>query len=177
MPSGVSQLAVSAIAYDDFGASAPDGVTLPVVQDQPPVAVFIAPRDGDQVVEGSTVQILAGISDDVGSLSRPSLDPGELALTRTGPPWIWTTRRLRPAGTKQIQLQVHDTIGHLTRSTITITGAADPLTSLHGTVLGPDGEPFAGAQITVDGSGEGALPGRTGSSSSRASRRSPVRSR
>src|ERR1700681_3841281 len=52
VPSGPSQLAVSIVAYDDFGASAPDSVTLAVVPDQPPVAVFIAPRDGDLVVEG-----------------------------------------------------------------------------------------------------------------------------
>ncbi len=50
VPSGPSQLMVSAVAYDDFGASAPDSVTLTVVPDQPPVAVFIAPRDGDRVV-------------------------------------------------------------------------------------------------------------------------------
>jgi hypothetical protein len=162
VPSGGSQLAVSAIAYDDFGASAPDSVTLPVVGDQPPVGVFIAPRDGDLVVEGSTVQILAGVSDDVGVARATVFIAGELPLTRTGPPWAWTTQAPARGTTQQLQLQVTDTIGHLTQSTITIRGAADPLTTLHGTVLGPDGLPFAGAEVTDDGSGAGTTSGDDG---------------
>jgi len=151
--SGAAQLTVSAVAYDVFGASAPDGVTLPVVPDQPPVGVFIVPRDGDLVVEGSTVQILAGVSDDVGISGATVFIAGELPLTRTSPPWAWTTQAPARGTSKQLQLQVTDTIGHLTQSTITIRGAADPLTTLHGTVLGPDGLPFAGAEVTDDGSG------------------------
>jgi hypothetical protein len=162
VPSGVSQLAVSAIAYDDFGASAPDGVTLPVVPDQPPVGVFLAPRDGEQVVAGSAVQILAGVSDDVGVSRATVFIAGEVPLTRTGPPWAWTTQAPAIGATKQLQLQVTDTIGHLTQSTITITGTPDPLTALHGTVLGPDGLPFVGAQVTDDGSGEGVITGDDG---------------
>jgi hypothetical protein len=162
VPSGGSELAVSAIAYDDFGASAPDGVTLPVVADQPPVGVFIAPRDGDLVVEGSTVQILAGVSDDVGVARATVLIAGELPLTRTGPPWAWTTQAPARGTAQQLQLQVTDTIGHLTQSTITIRGAADPLTTLHGTVLGPDGLPFAGAEVTDDGSGAATTSGDDG---------------
>jgi protocatechuate 3,4-dioxygenase beta subunit len=160
--SGAAQLTVSAVAYDAFGASAPDGVTLPIVPDQPPVGVFIAPRDGDQVVEGSTVQILAGVSDDVGVSHATLFVAGELPLTRTGPPWAWTTQAPARGTTQQLQLQVSDTVGHLTQSTITITGAADPLTTLHGTVLDPDGLPFAGAQVTDDGSGAGATSGDDG---------------
>ncbi len=162
VPSGVSQLAVSAVAYDDFGASAPDGVTLPVVPDQPPLGVFISPRDGEQVVEGSAVQILAGVSDDVGNPNATIFIAGELPLTRTGPPWTWTTQAPAIGTTKQLRLQVVDSVGHITQSTITIMGAADPLTTLHGTVLGPDGQPFAGAQVADDGSGEGTTTGDDG---------------
>lgn len=162
VPPGISQLTVSAVAYDELGASAPDGVTLAVVPDQPPVAAFLAPRDGDRVVEGSTVRILGGVSDDVGISYALFFADGALPVSRTGPPWVWSIPAPASGTARHLELQVLDTAGHLTRSEITITGAADPLTGIHGTVLDPDGQPVAGAQVTEDGSGEGATSGADG---------------
>jgi hypothetical protein len=163
VPAGISQWTVTAIAYDDFGGSAPDSATLTVVPDQPPVAVFLTPRDGDPVVEGSQVQVLAGISDDVGiSQATVVIEGGDLPLSRTGPPWIWWTPAPVRGATKRLELRVLDTAGHFKSSTITITGIADPLTSLHGTVLDPDGQPVAGAQVVEDRSGTAASSGADG---------------
>ncbi|MFY9826796.1 MAG: carboxypeptidase regulatory-like domain-containing protein [Thermoanaerobaculia bacterium] len=162
VPSGLSQLAVSAIAYDDFGASAPDSVTLTVAPDQPPVAVFLAPRDGDRVVEGSAVQVLGGFADDVGIVRATLFAGGAVGVSLTAPPWSWSTPAPARGATKVLRLQAFDTGGHSTQISITITGAADPLTSLHGTVLDPDRQPVAGALVVVDGSSLEATTGTDG---------------
>jgi hypothetical protein len=162
VPSVISQLAVSAVAYDDFGASAPDGITVTVVPDLPPVAVFLAPRDGDNVVEGSSVQVLGGFADDLGIVQATLFAQGAIGVSLTGPPWTWSTPAPARGETKSLRLQVSDTGGHFTQTSITITGAADPLTSIHGTVLDPDGQPVPDAQVVEDGSGSGTTTGADG---------------
>ncbi len=154
-----SQLTVSAIAYDDFGASAPDSVTVTLVADQPPVAVFLAPRDGDRVVAGSSLLVLGGISDDVGIVQATLLVEGVAGLTLSRPPWAWSTPAPALGATQHLEIRTTDTVGHLTQASITVTGDVDPLTSLHGTVIDPNDQPVAGAQVVENNSGNVATTG------------------
>jgi hypothetical protein len=162
IPSGATQLAVTAIAYDAFGASVPDGATVKVVLHLPPVAVFLTPRDGDSVVEGSAVQILGGITDDLGIVRANLFAEGALGVSLTRPPWTWSTSAPARGQTKQLRLQVFDSGGRSTQTSITIIGAADPLTSIHGTVIDPIGRAVAGAQVVENNGGGGATTGADG---------------
>ncbi len=92
------------------------------------------------------MQVLGGFSDDLGIVRATFFAEGAIGVSLTGPPWSWSTPAPARGQTKSLQLQAFDTAGHLTQTSITITGTEDPLTSIHGTVLDPVGQPVAGAQ-------------------------------
>jgi hypothetical protein len=153
VPSGASQLAVMAVAYDDAGPSAPAGpVTVTVQPDAPPTATLLVPRDGAQVVEHTPLQIVAGASDDVGIRNvEIFIDGVPRAILLS--PFQWTFS-VPPAGTAtRIQAVAEDTRFHHTASPeITIASIPDPGTAIHGRTVDAAGSPVAGARVEADGS-------------------------
>ncbi|HTG35942.1 MAG TPA: Ig-like domain-containing protein [Thermoanaerobaculia bacterium] len=152
-PSGVSELVVTAVAYDNFGPSAPAGpVTVPVKPDTPPTAILLAPRDGAQVVEGTPVRIVAGASDDIGVRTVEILIDGVPRVILISP-FQWEVPAPPAGETMRIQAVAEDTRFHRTPSSeITITSISDPLTTIHGRTVDAAGVPVAGARVEAGGS-------------------------
>jgi hypothetical protein len=152
VPFGASALTVTAVAYDDFGPSAPaEPVVVPVNPDTPPTATILAPRDGDQVVEDTPVQIVAGASDDVGVQNVEVFIDGvpRVILLR---PFEWSIVAPSAGTTMRIQVVAEDTRSHRTASPeITITSIPDPLTTIHGRTVDASGAPVGGARVEAGG--------------------------
>jgi hypothetical protein len=150
VPAGASELAVTAVAYDNFGPSAPAGpVVVPVQPDTPPTAILLAPRDGAQVVEGTPVQIVAGASDDVGVRTVEVLLNG-IPRVILSSPFQWTFDAPSAGETIRIQAIAEDTGSHRTPSPeITIASIPDPLTTIQGRTVDVAGVPVAGARVEV----------------------------
>jgi hypothetical protein len=152
IPNGTTSLAVTTVAHDDAGASAPAGpATVTVVPDQPPVATIVAPLDGVQMVEGTYFDVQAGASDD-GGVTRAELRVDGVTYSILGgpPPYFFSVAA--PAAGQDVHLQVvvTDTGGHVTASSeVTVHAIADPLTAITGSVVDHLGGPVAAAEVDL----------------------------
>jgi hypothetical protein len=152
-PIGASELTVTAVAYDDFGPSAPtEPVVVAVASDTPPTATILAPRNGDQIVEDAPIQIVAGATDDVGIKNVSIYIDGVLKAILLSP-FQWSIVA-PPAGTTiRIQAVAEDTHSHRTASPeILVTSIPDPLTTIQGRTVDASGSPVAGARVEAGGS-------------------------
>jgi hypothetical protein len=112
VPIGTPQLSIRAIAYDDVGPSQPADLTLAVHADGPPSAAVLLPQDGSEVVEGSPLTIVAGVSDDVGvQLVRFLVDGTEAGFSIRSP-FSWSIAAPAAGTTSRIQVVAVDTRGH-----------------------------------------------------------------
>jgi hypothetical protein len=148
---GVTEVAISAVAYDDIGPSEVAGpATVPVQADQPPSVVLLSPTDGDEVVEYSPIRIIAGAGDDVGVSFVRFLVGGSLLVNVGSPPYEWSVTAPAAGSTMTIQVVARDGRLHETSSSvITVHGVPDPLASLQGRTVDETGAPIAGAQVEV----------------------------
>jgi hypothetical protein len=148
---GDTSLAVTAVAYDAGGAGLPAGpVVVPVGPDVPPSAAVFSPVAGSQVVEGSTVPIVADATDASGIAGVHFFVNGVDMGTASEAPFtdLFTAP---PAGqTTQIHITTYDGAGLATTTPdLTVTSIADPGTAVVGRVVDPSGAPVAGAAVTV----------------------------
>ncbi|HEV7734526.1 MAG TPA: FG-GAP-like repeat-containing protein [Candidatus Binatia bacterium] len=149
VPAGVSEIAITAVAFDDLGPSTtspPARVT--VLPDDAPVATILAPPDGRQVAPGSIVEVTAGAADDYGVVTVTPYVDGEPRPALTLPPYQFTVTA--PSGSGEILLAVEatDTVGHVARSEeIRVVVSEDPLTTVVGAVVTVDADPAAGANV------------------------------
>jgi len=153
VPPGLAQVAVTAVAYDDGGPSAPAGpVAVAVGPDQPPVAMVLMPLDGSQVTEQSTVRILAGVTDDVGVRRVHFLVDGNDVMILSSPPYEWTAAAPEAGGTLRIAVVAEDGQFHQTTSPeVVVTAVPDPLTGVRGRTVDESGRAVAGARIEAAG--------------------------
>jgi hypothetical protein len=152
VPFGTTGLTASAIAYDDAGPSRPASLALSVRPDGPPNAAILLPRDGSQVVEGSPVEIVAGVSDDVGlRIVRFLVDGAEVGFSNRSP-FLWTVSASGAGGTMRFQVIAEDTRGHQTASPeISVSSIPDPLTEIRGRTVDASGVPVVGARVEAEG--------------------------
>ena len=166
VPAGITQLTLSAIAYDDTGASQPAGpLTLAVQPDQPPTAVILQPQDGARVVEQSQLEVDAGVSDDIAVAEVRYFANGLMVgdqFAGFGP--FSLTLTVPPAGQDlQLHIVAIDNIGLTTTSpTIVAHSIVDPLTAVTGGVADSGGAPIAGAAVTLTTDGGATLTATTG---------------
>jgi hypothetical protein len=151
IPLGTAQIAVTAVAHDAFGSSAVAGpVVVPVAPDNPPTATVIQPLDGATAVESTALQVVAGATDDVQVAQVRLYAAGALIATLAAPPFQ-TTLTVPAAGQDlPIYAVARDSVGQETTSPVVVVQAVpDPLTTVAGRVIDPNGAAVAGATLTV----------------------------
>ncbi len=150
IPAGAAQLSVSAIAYDDAGPSETAGPAVVTVRpDQLPVAEVIQPRDGQEFVEGSYVQIVAGASDDAGIRTVSFFANDErIGVLTAAPAYFWYVNAPAPGDTLRLRVVAEDTRHQQQSSSeVVITGVPDLLTTVRGRTVDATGHPLVGAQV------------------------------
>src|ERR1700674_1333357 len=154
-PPAPATLTITAIAYDSLGAGNPSApVTVTVVPDVPPTVAVFSPVDGAQVVEGTSVPILAGANDASGIASVHFFLNGSDVGSESSAPFA-TAFVAPPAGqTTLIHILAFDGAAMQSATPdLTVTSIADPGTVLSGVVVDPSGARVAGATVTVTAAG------------------------
>jgi hypothetical protein len=169
VPIDVTSLTIQATAIDNSGRTSTATRTITVQPDPRPTVVITSPAEGETVIEGSQLTLIAQATDNVavqlvfwsinGRAKPPIFFPPYQALT------------LVPIGATSLSLQATatDNLGHSTTATRTITVLPDPGTTVVGRVVDKNGQPFAGANVTVfgrfaaksQGNGTFSIPGVT----------------
>jgi hypothetical protein len=152
---GMTSLAVTAIAYDAGGPGAPAGpVTVALAPDQPPAVGLITPSDGDQVVTGTTMAVIAGASSAAGVASVHLFVDGTEVAFDLAPPYTFSVAAPAPGQSTRLHVLAYDKLGLQASSPdVTVSGIADPGTAITGGVVDPGGAPVAGATVTVNAGG------------------------
>jgi hypothetical protein len=164
VPASITQLSISAIAYDDSGASQPAGpLVLAVQPDQPPTAAIVQPVDGSQVIEQTPLAVVPGVTDGLGVAEVQFFANGVQVGDQTAGPPFGLTLQAPPAG-QDLRLYVvaTDTVGLTTTSpAIVVHGIPDPGTTVTGRVVDSTGAAVAGATVTVATAANSSATGAT----------------
>ena len=154
-PPAPATLTVTAIAYDSLGAGNPSvPVIVTVVPDVPPTVAVFSPVDGAQVVEGTSVSIVAGANAATGITSVHFFLNGSDVFAESSAPFI-TQFVAPPAGqTTLIHILAFDGAAmQAATPDLTVTSIADPGTAVSGVVVDPSGARVAAATVTVTAAG------------------------
>jgi len=151
VPSGGSQLTLTAVATDDVGQTATsDTVVLGIDANQPPSVDIVEPLDGEEVIEGSTLRVVAGATDDVGVASVRFFVDGAPVSVDTTAPYELDVEVPLDATLLVLGAEATDSSGQTTvAADVNLTVIPDPGTTVVGTVVLEDGSLAAGAQVTL----------------------------
>lgn len=151
IPVGAEGLTLAARATDSAGQSADSApVSIGVDRNQPPSIDLLEPEDGDEVIEGSTVRVVAGASDDVGIQQVRFFVDGVAAGSDFTAPFELGLTVPTGADGIRVSAEATDLLGLTTASEpAVLTVIPDPGTTLRGRVELPDGEPALGATVTA----------------------------
>lgn len=152
IPLGITQFTVTAVAIDNVGqTSATDPLVIGVDDDLPPTASILTPVDGAEVVAGSRIQVLAGAGDDI-AVTRVSLFVGgQLAGTDFTEPFEFEVT-VPGAGELVLTAEATDTLAQTGISDeVRAVVIPDPLTTVFGRVLDPEGEPVPDVEVQALG--------------------------
>ncbi len=120
-------------------------------EESPPTVVITSPTDGDTLIEGQTILFSVDATDD-GLITSVELstDTGFSASFTTPP---FETDFTVPIGVTQILFTATatDTVPNVATATVTTNVIPDPLTTVIGSVVDPDGLPVDGATLTTNG--------------------------
>jgi hypothetical protein len=161
-------LVVTAIADDALGAGNPSPpVTVTVVPDVPPAVAVFSPVDGAQVVEGTSVPIMAGADDASGISSVHFLVNGSDVAAEVSAPFTFGFVAPPAGQTTLIHVLAFDGVGmQAATPDLTVTSIADPGTAVSGFVVDPSGASVAGANVTVTAQGGAAVTATSGADGS-----------
>jgi hypothetical protein len=153
VPDGPATISVTATAYDDFGpGNAAGPVVVAVVPDQPPVVGILTPADGAQFVQGATIDVLVGASDDTAVASVHLLINGTEVGSVSQVPYLFTIPGPAAGQSKRLQAVAFDTAGLLANSPeIAVSGIGDAGTTVAGRVVTAQGPVAAGAKVSCAG--------------------------
>lgn len=153
VPLNVSALAFEAIAFDDAGQSASSGVrTITVLPDQPPLVAVLEPSDGDEVIVGGSVPVVAAATDDRGVTRVRFYRNGAFFGEDFEAPYESTvTAPTTVEQTFTLTAQAYDTVNRTAQASVSLVTIPDPGTTVIGRVLLPDGTPAVGASVTSSG--------------------------
>ena len=118
----------------------------------PPDVSITSPIDGDDVIEGSTIQISADATDDVFVASVSFLIDGEVVFTDTSSSYQFNYTV--PAGINGFivsasAIDLANNIG--TSGDVIVNVIPDPLTTVNGTGVDKDGIPVSGVEVITNG--------------------------
>ncbi len=153
VPSGAATLAVTANVFDSAGQGNAAGPVVAVVApDQPPVVGIISPADGASYVQGATIDVLVGASDDTAVASVHLLVDGTEVGSVLQLPYRFTIPGPAAGQSKRLQAVAYDTAGLLAFSPeIAVTGIGDLGTTVSGRVVTRLGTAAAAAQLSCAG--------------------------
>jgi hypothetical protein len=150
VPVGATQITVSAIATDTLGQTASTGdLVFPVEDDPAPFVAFVSPLDGQEVVEGSRLQVLAGATDDVAVQRVRFLANGALVSEDLTEPYEADITAPAAGSELLISAVAIDNLGQQSRADVQVVVVPDPGTTVEGLVTFEDGQPADGAVATV----------------------------
>ena len=116
----------------------------------PPTVSITSPAPGDTVIEGETISITIDATDDVAVAAVDFVLDGEVVFTDTTAPYQLDFTV--PVGVTSLTLGATAVdFGNNVRAAtdIQVNVIPDPLTTVIGTVVDPDGNPVSGATVTV----------------------------
>ena len=154
VPTDAADFTVHAVARDVLGIVETSPVTVHVLPDTPPAVAIAKPVDtGDELVPGSSLDVLVAAADDVAVASVSLLVDGVVFGTTTLPPYRFDVQVSTGATEMRLRASATDTIGQVTQTAETVFRIADsdPGTTAVGRVLSAAHAPVAGAQVTCGG--------------------------
>lgn len=152
VPLGATQLTVAAVATDTAGQATSTGdLVFPVEDDPAPFVALLSPLDGQEVVEGSRLRVLAGATDDNSVQRVRFFTNGALIAEDLTEPYE-TEVGVPAAGSElRISAVAFDNLGQQGSAEARVTAVPDPGTTILGMVAFEDGRPAGGAAVTVSG--------------------------
>lgn len=152
-PGGAPSVTLSAQAFD-LGGNLSDvaGVTVVVIPDPPPTVTITSPTPGNSVIEGATISLAADATDNVAVVRVDfSTDTGFMQSDFDAPFAVSFTV---PLGITQLTVNA-SAFDNLSKEgvadPVTVNVIPDPLTTVIGSVVDPDGLPVDGATLTTNG--------------------------
>ena len=124
---GLSTITLSVEAFDEAGNVSSSSQEINVLRDNPPTVAITSPSDGDEVVEGTLLSIVADASDDVGVEVVNLVVDGELVEQDNFAPFSFEYRV--PSGEDQssfsLEVVAQDTIGREVRDVVNLVRRDD----------------------------------------------------
>jgi len=122
--------------------------------DPPPAVAVIAPGDGEQVVAGTTMGVVAGASAAAGIASVHLFVEGAEVGAASVAPYRFGVAAPAAGQTARLRAQALDNLGlEASSPEVTVRGIADPLTTIAGSVVDPGGAGVGGATVTASAGG------------------------
>jgi len=150
-PFDIGPLQLSAIATDLGGATGTATLTVTVLPDPPPTVTITAPAIGASVMEGAMLTLSVTATDN-GKVDAMVLTVnGAQVLSATTPPF--STRVSVPMGLTSLAIQATatDNLGQTAVAIRTVSVIPDPLTTVVGVIVDPNGTPVQGATVNCLG--------------------------
>jgi hypothetical protein len=118
----------------------------------PPTVAVTSPLPGDTVIEGTQLPVTVDATDDFAVAAVELLVDGEVAFRDTAAPFEFTVSVPLGAGQLVLSARAVDLAGNAGVSQpVAVTVIPDPLTEVVGRAVDPDGNPVAGAEVSVNG--------------------------
>lgn len=150
VPMNTTQLTIAAVAMDTVAQTMSTGdLVFPVEDDPAPFVTLVAPLDGEEVVEGSRLRVLAGATDD-NTVQRVRFLANNILVSEdlTEP---YEAEVTVPAAGSELLISAvaFDNLGQQSRADVRVVAVPDPGTTVEGLVEFGDGSPVGGASVTV----------------------------
>jgi WD40 repeat protein len=150
VPVGTAQLTIAVVATDTVAQTTSTGdLVFPVEDDPAPFVTLVAPLDGEEVVEGSRLRVLAGAADDNAVQRVRFLANNVLVSEDLTDPYEAEVTVPAAGGELLISAVAFDNLGQQSRADVRVVAIPDPGTTIEGVVAFEDGNPAAGASVTV----------------------------
>ncbi len=151
---GRPSFTVAVSAVDDVGeVSTTEPVVVPIGPDRPPAVALLEPTGASVIAAGGFVHLLASATDDLGVTEVRFLVDGASIGSDLAAPYRLSFQADPGATELRLAAQAFDTAGASSLSPeVVVTFVPDPLTTVAGRVVGPDGTPIAGAAVDCLGS-------------------------
>jgi hypothetical protein len=149
LPLGATSVTIQVTATDNQGQTTTTSATFPVSPDPAPTVALAQPSPGTTLIEGETVTIGADADDNV-AVTRVDLSVQTLALPAdVTAPYARTFRVPAGVASLSVTATATDNLDQSTSATAVYSIAADPRTTVHGTVVDVNGTPVAGASVEL----------------------------
>jgi len=129
----------------------------------PPVATLLSPSEGDLFIEGTAIPIVVSASDDIAIERVEFFMDGALIGVRSQPPFTFNLLGLPVDTVVTLHAEAVDLAGDRGATTpVNVAVVPDPMTTVVGQVVAPDGQPVEGAFVSTFDQGVTAITSADG---------------